>query len=167
MPPRPSRPHITIIVAYAENRVIGRGNAMPWHLAGDLAHFKRTTMGQPIIMGRNTWDSLGRPLPGRRNLVVSRNAQRRVDGAELYPSVAAAIASCRETHTVFIIGGAQVYADTVPMADEIIATEIHATIPGDAFFPPLAPSQWEEVERQPQAPEHGLTFDIVLYRRRA
>ncbi|HEU0230170.1 MAG TPA: dihydrofolate reductase [Burkholderiaceae bacterium] len=161
-----TRPTIKLVVAYSDNRAIGRDNALPWRLKADLAHFKNTTMGCPILMGRNTWDSLGRPLPGRRNLVISRNPGLRADGASAYPSLRDALNDCQDEATVFVIGGAQIYAQVLPMADEVIATEVHAHVDGDAFFPALPPDQWEEVERQRQPEESGLAFDFVVYRRR-
>lgn len=161
-----TQPRISLVVAYSDNRAIGRDNALPWRLKADLAHFKRTTMGSPILMGRNTWDSLGRPLPGRRNLVISRNPALEAGGATVHASLRDAINACGDAATVFIIGGAQIYAQALPMADEIIATEVHTQTDGDAFFPPL-PAGWKEIERQPQPPENGLDFDFVVYRRRA
>src|SRR3546814_14248347 len=110
-------PRIKIIVAYSDNRVIGRDNTLPWRLSGDLAHFKRTTMGCPIVMGRNTWDSLGRPLPGRRNLVISRNPDLAADGATVCGSLRAALAECPDAETAYIIGGAQIYQQALGLAE--------------------------------------------------
>jgi dihydrofolate reductase len=162
--PATHTPTITLVVAYSSNRAIGRDNALPWRLKADLAHFKRTTMGSPIIMGRHTWDSLGRPLPGRQNLVVSRNSSLSLEGATVHASLRDAIDACGDAATVFVIGGAQIYAQALPIADEIIATEVHTHTEGDAFFPPLS-SEWKEIERQPQPQENGLDFDFVVYRR--
>jgi len=159
-------PEVKIIVAYSDNRVIGRDNALPWRLSGDLAHFKRTTMGQPIIMGRNTWDSLGRPLPGRRNLVISRNPDLVAGGATVHSSLRAALDDCGDAATVFVIGGAQIYKQALAMADEVIATEVHVDTDGDAFFPELAANRWAEIERLAQPAEKGIEYDFVVYRRR-
>lgn len=159
-----TQPRISLVVAYSDNRAIGRDNALPWRLKADLAHFKRTTMGNPIVMGRHTWDSLGRPLPGRRNLVVSRNPGLKAEGATVHASLQDAIDACGDAVAVFIIGGAQIYTQALTMADEIIATEVHTQTEGDAFFPSLS-SEWKEIERQPQPPENGLDFDFVVYRR--
>jgi dihydrofolate reductase len=159
-----TQPRISLVVAYSDNRAIGRDNALPWRLKADLAHFKRTTMGNPIVMGRHTWDSLGRPLPGRRNLVVSRNPGLKAEGATVHASLQDAIDACGDAAAVFIIGGAQIYTQALTMADEIIATEVHTQTEGDAFFPSLS-SEWKEIERQPQPPENGLDFDFVVYRR--
>src|SRR5690606_2064467 len=160
-------PLIQLVVAYSANRVIGRDNTLPWRLPSDLAHFKRVTLGHPIIMGRNTWLSLGRPLPGRPNLVVSRNAAFQAEGATVYPSLDAALAACTalDADKVCIIGGEQVFRHALDMADEIIATEIRSDIDGDTFFPALDAGTWQEIERQQQPEENGLQFDFVTYRR--
>jgi dihydrofolate reductase len=155
---------IQLVVAYSENRVIGRDNELPWRLPSDLAHFKRVTMGKPIIMGRNTWRSLGRPLPGRPNLVLSRDPSFTAEGASVHADLASAVRACESAEAICIIGGEQVFRDALDIADEIIATEVHAHIEGDTFFPPLSP-QWRECERFPQPEENGLTFDYVTYRR--
>lgn len=161
-----SAPLIRLVVAYTDNRVIGRDNGMPWHLPTDLAHFKRTTLGHPIIMGRNTWDSLGRPLPGRRNLVVSRNSSLVAPGAEVWPSLEAALAQCEDVEIICIIGGAQIFVHALELADEVIATEIHEHIEGDVFFPALDAAQWQETARDSQPEENGLKYDFVTYQRR-
>lgn len=160
-----SKPLIQLVVAYSDNRVIGKDNALPWRLPSDLAHFKRTTMGKPIIMGRKTWESVGRPLPGRPNLVVSRNSGYSAEGAQVFASLEAALAACKDTDQVCVIGGEALFRLALPLAHEVIATEVHAHIDGDTWFPALMPDQWREVERQPQAPENGLSFDFVTYRR--
>lgn len=160
-----NKPHIQVIVAYSTNRVIGNNNKMPWHLPSDLAHFKRATMGHPIIMGRKTWESLGRALPGRPNLVISRDANYQAKGAEVFTSIEAALNKYSNVPTVCIIGGAQLYELAMPLVDEIIATEIHAEILGDTWFPALEPNHWHETERLPQPEENGLKFDYVRYAR--
>lgn len=157
---------LTLIVAYSRNRAIGRDNTLPWRLPGDLAHFKRTTLGQPIIMGRKTWESLGRPLPGRTNIVITRNQNYAAQGAVVVNTLDQAVAACGDAARAYIIGGAQIYTSALQHADEIIATEIHAEVDGDAHFPDLPPQQWEETERASQAEENGLTYDFVTYRRR-
>jgi len=157
---------ISLIVAYSRNRTIGKDNQLPWRLPGDLAHFKRQTLGKPIIMGRKTWLSLGRPLPGRTNIVVSRSGQGDFTGAVLVNSLEGAIEQAAGNHEVFIIGGAQLYADALPVVDRIVATEVHAEVEGDAFFPALDSSTWVEAGRQPQPSENGLAYDFVEYRRR-
>jgi len=157
---------LSLIVAYAKNRTIGKDNALAWKLAGDLAHFKRTTMGCPIIMGRKTWESLGRPLPGRRNIVITRNPEYAAPGAEIAHDLPGALKSVADASEVFVIGGAQIYAQALALADRIVATEVHAEIAGDAHFAALDSSQWTEISRAAQPPENGLGYDIVEYRRR-
>ncbi|HLU00100.1 MAG TPA: dihydrofolate reductase [Burkholderiaceae bacterium] len=154
-----------IVVAYARNRVIGRDNGLPWRLPGDLAHFKRVTMGSPIIMGRKTWESLGRPLPGRLNVVISRNPNYQAEGATVCGSLEQAVSACRPAPRVCIIGGEQLFRESLGSIDEIIATEIHADIEGDTFFPELNAQEWEETERLPQPEENGLRYDFVTLRR--
>jgi len=161
----PSR--LSLIVAYAENRVIGRDNALPWKLPGDLAHFKRSTLGHPIIMGRNTWESLGRPLPGRANIVITRNPDYAAAGAQVVPSLEAALAACPTGQDAYVIGGAQIYALALPLADRVVATEVHAAVDGDAWFAALPADQWREAERLPQPPENGYAYDFVTYERMA
>ena len=160
-----TRPHVKCVVAYSRNRVIGKENALPWHLPADLQHFKRNTMGQPIIMGRKTWDSLGRPLPGRRNIVISRDPQKTVVGAEVFCSLDQALQACHNEAVVCIIGGAQIFNEALPLIEELIATEVHADIEGDVFFPELDGQQWQEISRHPQAVENGYAYDFVTYRR--
>lgn len=161
-----SKPLIQIVVAYARNRVIGRDNDLPWRLPGDLAHFKRSTMGCPIIMGRKTWESLGRPLPGRHNIVISRNAGYAASGATVCATLSDALAACADEPRACIIGGEQLFRAALPITDEIIATEIHADVPGDTFFPEFDRSEWEEVERLAQPAENELQYDFVTLRRR-
>lgn len=160
------KPLIQIVVAYSRNRVIGRDNALPWRLPGDLAHFKRVTMGCPIIMGRKTWESLGRPLPGRLNVVISRNADYSAEGATVCTSMEDALRACAEAPRACIIGGEQLFRIALPVTDEIIATEIDADIEGDTFFPDIDAGAWDEVERLPQPEENGLRYDFVALRRR-
>ncbi len=159
------RPHIKCVVAYSRNRVIGKDNALPWHLPADLQHFKRNTLGQPIIMGRKTWDSLGRPLPGRRNIVISRDPRKKLAGAEVFTALDEALLACQNEPVVCIIGGAQIFTEALPLVQELIATEVNADIEGDVFFPELDPSEWQEAARLPQPEENGYTYDFVTYRR--
>lgn len=158
---------LNIIVAYAKNRTIGRDNTLPWKLPGDLAHFKRTTLGSPIIMGRKTWDSLGRALPGRKNIVITRDVNKAHPGVEFVTSLAEAIEKASDTEQAFVIGGAQIYQEALPLAHRVIATEIQTAIEGDAFFAALDPAQWIEQSRVTQPEENGLSYDLVEYQRRA
>jgi dihydrofolate reductase len=168
------RPYdLVLIAAVARNGVIGRGGALPWHLGADMAHFRELTRGCPVIMGRRTWDSLSpryRPLPGRANIVVSRRAAASIEGAQVAPSLPAALrlaqlrldASCR----VYVIGGAQLYREAMPQADVLELTEVQADVPGDTQFPFWDRTAFDEVSRVPQPAEEGLAFDFVTYRRK-
>jgi len=162
---------LTIIVARARNGVIGRDNQMPWHLPEDFAYFKRTTMGAPVIMGRKTHESIGRPLPGRRNLVVTRDAQRRFDGCETVASLdeALALGAAQGVREIFLIGGSQLYAEGLPLADRLLVTEIERDFEGDAYFDAPDPALWEEVgrNRQQAVAPNDLAFAWVEYVRRA
>ena len=159
---------LALIVARARNGVIGRDNALPWRLPEDLAFFKRTTLGHPIIMGRKTWESIGRPLPGRRNLVVTRDPRWKAAGAERAGSIDAAVSACRAAPRAFVIGGAQLYAAALPLADEIFVTEIDRDIDGDTHLPALDTALWIETSREPQPPggPDELPFAFVHYARR-
>lgn len=160
---------LSLIVARARNGVIGRDNALPWRLPEDLAHFKRTTMGHPIIMGRKTWDSIGRPLPGRRNIVVTRDAAWTAEGAERVASIREAVASCAGVSAAFVIGGAQIYRAALPLADALDVTEIDRDIDGDTLFPPIDSREWIETsrERHVGSGADALPFAFVHYARRA
>ena len=160
------RPTLAVIAAVARNGAIGKGNALLVHLPQDLPRFKRLTLGCPVIMGRNTWESIGRPLPGRRNIVVTRNAQWHAAGAEAAPSLAAAMAMVHDAPRVFAIGGEQVFAEALPLAEELHLTEIHAEFDADTFFPPWPRDAFDEVAREPQHDAAGLKFDFVTYHRK-
>jgi dihydrofolate reductase len=159
---------LTLIVARARNGVIGRDNQLPWRLPEDLAHFKRTTMGRPIVMGRKTWESIGRPLPGRRSLVLSRDPHYAAPGAEVVASLDEALARTAAEPEVFVIGGAQLYAAAAPRAQCLVLTQIDADFTGDAHFPAPDPAQWHEVAREhhPASGERPWAFDFVRYERR-
>ena len=145
---------LALIAALARNGVIGRDNHMPWHLPADLRHFKARTLGKPIIMGRKTWDSLGRPLPGRLNLVVSRQPGLRLDGAEVFASLDDALrradqwAAEQGVDELMLIGGAQLYAQALPLAERLYLTRIELEPQGDAFFPELIAAEWMCTERE-------------------
>lgn len=133
---------IAMIAAMARDRVIGRDNAMPWHLPADLAHFKQVTLGKPILMGRRTFESIGRPLPGRRNLVISRNPDYAPSGVEVFPSVEAALAAVGEVPEVMIIGGGKLYAQLLERTDVLYLTHIDLTVEGDTRFPDYQAYAW-------------------------
>jgi dihydrofolate reductase len=161
-------PRLTLIVARARNGVIGKDNGMPWRIPGEQAYFKRVTMGHPIIMGRKTWESIGRPLPGRRSIVVSRNAGFVAHGGETVGSLDAALAQCSGAPEAFVIGGAELYRLALPRAERLLITEIDRDFEGDAFFPAPDPTQWQESAREHQAPseERPFAVDYVEYVRR-
>jgi dihydrofolate reductase len=149
--------------------VIGKDNTIPWRLPEDMAHFKATTLGCPVIMGRKTWDSLParfRPLPGRANVVVTRQAHWQEEGAHPASTLDGALSLCAQLQpdadTVWVIGGAQIYAETLPLAHSAVVTEIEAAFDGDAFAPPLGPS-WQEVAREAHTSATGLSFNFVIY----
>lgn len=153
---------LSIIVATDKQRGIGINNQLPWHLPEDLAHFKNTTSGHPIIMGRKTYDSIGRPLPKRRNIVISRNSEWNQTGVETVNSVEQALSGLVEDQA-FVIGGAQIYQQALPLADQLIVTEIQAEYACDAFFPAIDPQLWEEKNRQSYISSNNLAYDIVIY----
>ncbi len=140
---------ISAVVAVSDNGVIGRDGGLPWHVSSDMKLFKEITLGKPVIMGRRTWESLPRrPLPGRRNIVVTRQQHFSADGAESAHSVDEALAMCAGETEVSIIGGGQIYADAMARTDRIYLTRIHMEVDGDTFLPELADSDWQEVERR-------------------
>lgn len=157
---------VVIIAAVARNGVIGSNGALPWHLPEDLRHFKALTLGHPILMGRRTWESLPRPLPGRRNIVVSRDAQWQPVGAERAGSLQQALTWTAAAPKVFVIGGAQLYAAALPLADALELTEIDADFDGDTRFPDWPREQFIETSRQPAVSAGGLRYALVSYRRK-
>jgi dihydrofolate reductase len=159
------QPRISIIAAVARNRVIGRQNTIPWHLPEDLKHFRALTMGNPIIMGRRTWESLGRPLPGRRNLVISRGLT--AEGCEILSSLDDAIAACTGAAEAFVIGGAAIYAAALGKAHRLLLTELDAEFDGDTFFPSFDRALWQETTRERHQAQAGFEFDYVTYCRAA
>lgn len=158
-------PIVCIIAAVAANGVIGSGGKLPWHLSADLRFFREQTMGHPVIMGRRTWEAIGKPLPGRRNIVVTRNAALRPQGTEVADSLATALARCAGESVVFVIGGGELYRAALPLADRLVLTEIHGKFDGDVRFPEFDRSQWKETGRVPRAADDGLRFDFVRYER--
>ena len=161
-----SMPAISMIVARSRNHVIGKDNQMPWKISADLQFFKKVTMGYPIIMGRKTWESIGRPLPGRRNIVVSRNVNYLALGAELVGSLEQALDSLKEFKRVFVIGGQQLFNQAFPLADELFITEIELQVDGDIYFEIPDPSDWQEIDRV-QEKEGEIEFAYVTLRRKA
>lgn len=160
------KPCLTVIAAVAANGIIGRDNRMPWHLPEDLKHFKTLTMGRPMIMGRKTWESLPGRLPGRPHIVVSRNPDYRAEGATVVASLPAALTAAGDTDEVFVIGGAEFYAQALPLADRLQLTEIAADYEGDTRFPDWDRSQWRETAREHHRADAGFAYDFVTYDRR-
>lgn len=158
---------LNLIYARARNGVIGKDNQLPWHLPEDLAHFKRTTLGCPVIMGRKTWDSLPprfRPLPGRLNIVVTRDNAWQADGARIAHSLAEALDLCPPDTDAWVIGGAQIYAQALALASRVVVTEIDQDFDGDAFAPVLG-AGWRETNRESHVSASGLPFAFATYTR--
>ena len=156
-----------LIFARADNGVIGKGNALPWHLPEDMVHFKQTTMGCPVIMGRKTWESLPpkfRPLPGRLNVVLTRQPDWNAPGALCAHSLTQACDLCPPDSDAWVIGGAEIYAQALPLASSAVVTEIDASFEGDAFAPQFGP-QWTETARDRKISDSGLKFSFVTYRK--
>ena len=165
---------VSIIVAVADNGVIGRNGTLPWRISSDLKTFRRLTMGKPLIMGRRTFQSLQKPLDGRDNIVITRNAKYRPEGAIIANGFEAALAIARDCATkrgvdeIAVIGGTSVFAEALPIADRIYKTEVHGSPAGDAFFPPVDWHAWEEIAREelPRGPNDDFTATLVSLRRR-
>lgn len=160
-----TRPILSVIAAVARNGAIGKNNALLVHLPDDLPRFKRLTMGAPILMGRKTWDSIGRPLPGRRSIVITRNLQWRAAGAEAATSLEAALALVAAEPKAFVIGGAEIYTLALPRSDELLLTEIDADFEADAFFPPFDRSAFRETSRERRTSPDGLAYSFVTLER--
>ena len=162
-----NKPRVSVIAALARNRVIGIENRLPWRLPEDLAHFKALTLNHPILMGRKTFESLGRPLPGRTNIVITRNPGYRRDGCLVADSTPAALALCRDAAEIFFIGGAELYGQAIPLADRLYLTEVDIEAEGDARFPDYDRSAFREISRESHTGEKGdaLEFDFAVYER--
>lgn len=160
---------VSLIVAATRNQVIGRDNQMPWHLPEDLRYFKQRTLGKPIIMGRKTWESLGRPLPGRLNIVISRQADLELEGAEVFTDLDAALqrgyqwAAQKGADEVMVIGGGQLYQEALQLAQRVYLTRIDLELEGDTFFPVLDAQHWQQIEAEThpaQEQEPAYTFEV-------
>lgn len=154
---------LSIIVAIAKNGAIGINNTLPWHLPEDLKRFKALTMGHHIVMGRKTYESLGRLLPGRTSVIVTRNQGYKVEGALVAHSLQDAIALCEDDDEVFLIGGAELYQDGLKLANKLYITEIALEVEGDAFFPDFSHQKWFEITRDAHVSAQGLAFSYVTY----
>ncbi len=161
-------PALELVVAVADNGMIGREQGLPWRQKADLRHFKAITLGHPILMGRRTWESIGRPLPGRLNLVLSGRRDLVLPGATVVDSVAAAVRAAGAVPTVFVIGGATLYELTLPAATAVHLTEVHAAPDGDVRFPPWNRADWIEADRVDHAADadNDYPYSFVTYRRR-
>lgn len=159
---------LSLVVAMDKNRVIGIDGGLPWHLSTDLKYFRDITMGKPIIMGRKTYESIGRPLPGRRNIVVTRNDQLEAPGCDVVTSLDAALELVQDVPEVMMVGGASLYLDTLLMADHIYMTEVHAEVEGDTWFPEIDQKQWREVSRTAFSADEKNEYDysFVVYERK-
>lgn len=155
---------LSLIVAMAQNGVIGRNGDLPWHLPADLKHFKAVTLGKPVIMGRRTWDEIGKPLPGRRNIVISRRPDFLAPGAEVVDSLEQALALAADAAEVMVIGGAQIYAQALPFADCIHRTLVCGEMPGDTWFPEVDWQQWRLVEESEQAADERHAWPLRFQR---
>jgi dihydrofolate reductase len=164
---------IILVVAVAENGVIGRDSALPWRIRSDLKFFRSVTMNKPVVMGRKTWPSVGRPLPGRTTIVVTRQPDFTAPGILVAPGLDQAMSAARGdalrrgADAIAVIGGTEIFAQTMPLADRIILTLVHAKPPGDTYFPKIDPAVWREADRRPQprGPDDEYGFTVVVYER--
>lgn len=161
-------PLVSIVVATDERGAIGRDGGLPWRLPDDLKRFKALTMGKPIVMGRKTWDSIGKPLPGRHNIVITRQAGFALPGVTVVASMDEALDAAGDVPEVCIIGGAEIYRLALPCTDLIHLTRVHSTVDADTHFPEIAPEEWDEivVEDRPADDRHSFAFSFVELRRR-
>jgi len=160
---------LSMIVAHADNRIIGKDNDMPWHLPADLAYFKKTTLGKPIVMGRKTYESIGRPLPGRQNIVISRDPTFSAEGVDSATSVEQALALAGNVEEVMVIGGGAIYAHCLPAAHRLYVTHIDANIEGDTQFPDYgAEQQWQRISSEKQSANEKNLYDLdfCIYERK-
>ncbi len=159
---------LSIICAMDQNRLIGKNNALPWHLPADLAFFKQNTLGKPIVMGRKTYESIGRPLPGRQNIIITRDANYRAEGCDCCSSIEAALELARDHAEVMLIGGASLYQQTLEKAQHLYLTRIHSSFEGDAWFPEINPDDWKEIWREDHRSDEKniCDFSFVKYSRK-
>ena len=158
-------PLVSLIAAVARDGTIGADNSIPWRIPGEQKYFRSVTTGHPIIMGRRTHESIGRALPDRRNIVVTRNPDYRAEGCEVFASLERALAACRGAGEVFVIGGGELYRESLPIADRLYLTEIDADFAGDTRFPDFDRTRWKAISRQRQQSENGWGYDYAVYHR--
>jgi len=158
---------ISLIVAAAENNAIGKNNEMLWYLPNDFKYFKKTTSEHSIVMGRKTFDSIGKALPNRRNIVITRNQHFQADEVDVVNSLDEVLLYCRDEREVFIIGGAEIYKQALNMAHKIYFTRVHTTLAADAFFPDLSPEEWKLVSQEHHEPDekHAYAYSFEIYER--
>lgn len=158
---------LSIICGMDENRLIGSQNTLPWHLPADMAYFKKTTMGKPLLMGRKTYESIGKPLPGRRNIIISRDTDYHADGCEVSGSIHAALQQVKNQPEAMLMGGASLYEQTIELADCLYITEIHHQFEGDAWFPVIENNDWKEIWREDHAADerNQFPYSFVKYLR--
>lgn len=164
---------LALIAAVADNGIVGCNNKLPWYLPEDLKYFKRVTLGKPVVMGRKTWDSIGKPLPGRTNIVISRQANLLIEGAHVVADLptalqmAGSVAVAKGREELMVIGGSEIYALALPLAQRLYLTEVHAQVTGDAWFPEWNRAEWVECSRQRHEADetHSLDYSFVVYDR--
>jgi len=158
---------LSLFAAASENNVLGKDNTLIWHLADDFAYFKKKTLEHTVVMGRKTYDSMGKPLPKRRNIVITRSKTLEIPGVEVKNSIEMALATCQAEHEVFLIGGAELYRLALPVAERIYLTRVHATLEGDAFFPELDASVWKLVHSEDHIADlrNDYAFTFETYER--
>ena len=158
---------ITLIVAAAKNNAIGKDNQMLWHLPNDFKYFKKNTLEHSVVMGRKTFDSIGKPLPERRNIILTRDMNYSHEEVDVANSVQEVLNYCRDEREIFIIGGADIYKQTLPLADKILLTRVHTTIDGDAYFPALLDHEWKLVsaEKHEKDEKHAFDYTFEVYER--
>src|SRR5690606_8355508 len=158
---------ITLIVAAAENNAIGKGNRMPWHLPNDFKYFKEKTLNHSVVMGRKTFESIGKPLPERRNIVMTKNTNYLHEEVDVANNIDELLLYCRDEREIFIIGGAEIYKQTLPLAHKVLLTRVHTTVDGDAFFPELPANEWKLIsaEKHEKDDSHAFGYTFEVYER--
>ncbi|GAA4509698.1 dihydrofolate reductase [Sphingobacterium thermophilum] len=158
---------ITLIVAAAENNAIGKGNRMPWHLPNDFKYFKEKTLNHSVVMGRKTFESIGKPLPERRNIVMTKNTNYLHEEVDVANNIDELLLYCRDEREIFIIGGAEIYKQTLPLAHKVLLTRVHTIVDGDAFFPELPANEWKLIsaEKHEKDDRHAFDYTFEVYER--
>ncbi|TJZ50837.1 dihydrofolate reductase [Sphingobacterium olei] len=162
-----NNPKLTLIVAAAENNTIGKGNKMPWHLPNDFKYFKKNTLDHSIVMGRKTFESIGKALPERRNIVITHDLNYKAEDIDVANNLEEVLTYCRDEREIFIIGGAEIYRQTLPFAQKVLLTRVHTIVEGDAFFPELVPASWKLVssEAHQKDEKHAFDYSFEVYQK--